>query len=304
MGKNSHSKTTTGLVAVLMIVLFYYLQKDVERQIDKLILEQETTGSAYANQPLPPCPKSKYEGGTFHSQYYEDYILSYVFNDVTKGVFLDIGAAHPTRNNMTYLFYQKGWRGISIDPIPAYQKLYDEKRSGDLFINIGVSETESTLTFFHCGHQCELGTFDKEIAEFHKQNGGIHFNEMQIPVRPISQVLKAHPKKHIHFANVDVEGWEQSVLKSFDFKNQRPEIFVIESTKPKSEAPNFKNWEPTLISNGYMFAMTDYLNRYYVDLSSPNLTSYLQRLNYIDMCVRHSKIEKNTRPTSWDTDLR
>ena len=303
MTQTNNSKTTTIFVIALVAALLYYIQKDVRQQTTAIIQEYNKTTKPTPRNALPLCPKSKYEGGTFFSQYYEDYILAHIFRDVPKGVFIDIGAAHPTHNNMTYHFYKKGWRGISIDPIPAFVKKYNEKRPGDLFVNIGISDEESTLTFYHCGDDCELGTFDQEGAKRHTEKGGVVFSEKLIPVKTIAQVLTEHPKKHIHFANVDVEGWEQNVLQSFDFKKNRPEIFVIESTKPVSEETNYEIWESHLTQNGYLFAMTDYLNRYYLDLSSKNLKKYLQRFSYIDMCVRQSKIGTNIRPTSWGTDL-
>lgn len=303
MTTNNNSKATTIFIATLIIVLFYYIQKDVRQQTTAIMQEHHKVTQKPSQKSLPLCPMSKFEGGTFYSQYYEDYILSHILEGVPKGTFIDIGAAHPTHNNMTYFFYQKGWRGISIDPIPAFVKLYNEKRPGDLFINIGIANEESTLTFYHCGDDCELGTFDKAGAERHRQKGGVAFTEKKIPVQPISKVLKEHPQDHIHFANIDVEGWEKSVLQSFDFKKNRPEIFIVESTKPVSEETNYELWESLLKDNGYMFAMTDYLNRYYLDLSSVNLTKYLQRMSFIDMCVRQSKIGTNIRPTSWGTEI-
>ena len=71
------------------------------------------------------CPQSRYEGANYyHSQYFEDYILDYVFLDVEKGAYIDIGAAEPSHWNVTHLFYQKGWRGINIDPMPSYVEMY------------------------------------------------------------------------------------------------------------------------------------------------------------------------------------
>jgi len=299
----NNSKTTTLFVVALVTALLYYIQKDVRHQTTAIIKAHNLFTQPHTQTSLPLCPQSKYEGGVFFSQYYEDYILSHIFKDVPQGVYIDIGAAHPTHNNTTYHFYKNGWRGISIDPIPAFINMYKNKRPGDLFINIGISDEESTLTFYHCGDDCELGTFDKKGAKRHEEKGGVVFTKKSIPVKTITQVLIEHPQKHLHFANVDVEGWEKNVLKSFDFNKNRPEIFVIESTKPISEETNYEHWESYLTQNGYLFAMTDYLNRYYIDLSSKNLKKYLQRFSFIDMCVRQSKIGTNIRPTSWGTDL-
>ena len=44
-----------------------------------------------------------------------DLLISYIFRNKRKGIFIDIGCNHPVYNNNTYLLYKKGWRGINID---------------------------------------------------------------------------------------------------------------------------------------------------------------------------------------------
>src|SRR5690242_3324544 len=54
-----------------------------------------------------------------YSQEGEDRILHSIFETVADGFYVDIGAHHPKRFSNTYLFYQRGWRGINVDAMPG-----------------------------------------------------------------------------------------------------------------------------------------------------------------------------------------
>jgi len=53
-----------------------------------------------------------------YSQYGEDLILWDYFKGKPDGLFVEIGANHPTALNNTWFFEQRGWRGILIEPLP------------------------------------------------------------------------------------------------------------------------------------------------------------------------------------------
>jgi hypothetical protein len=50
------------------------------------------------------CPPSRFEGATYFGQFYEDYVLAYVFEDLARGSYIDVGANHPLGSNVTALF--------------------------------------------------------------------------------------------------------------------------------------------------------------------------------------------------------
>jgi len=303
-----YNRIMTFGVFGLVCALFYYVQKDVTRQVDTIQAQAAETKLAQQKKADPNeeveiiCPRSKYESANFYfSQYYEDYILDYVFSDVPKGIYIDVGAADPKRLSVTYSFYEKGWRGINIDPVPSYAKMYEKERPEDLFLNIGISNEAGSLSFYECGTGCGLSTFDKSGAEQVTKDRGIQFTEVKLPVITMKTVLTEHPQKEVHFVNVDVEGWERQVLEGFDFNIVKPEVFIIESTLPNTTTPTQHLWEGHLFQNGYVLAMTDFLNRYYINKQSKYLKKYLRRFSYIDMCVRQSKLRRGVFPTSpWE----
>jgi hypothetical protein len=90
-----------------------------------------------------------------------------------------------------------------------------------------------------------------------------------LPVRKLADILREHAggyeNKTIHFCKIDVEGFERSVLEGMDFNVHRPWIMLLESTVPGTSAPSHAEWEDLLIGNGYAFAHSYGINRYYVD---------------------------------------
>ena len=126
------------------------------------------------------------------------------------------------------MFYEKGWRGINIDPMPSYAEMYKEKRPEDLFVNVGISNTAGDLVLYDCGHGCGLSTFDEKGAQkISAARSDIKFTETKVPVVTMKTILTKYPQTHIAFVNIDVEGWEKQVLESFDFNMVRPEVFVL-----------------------------------------------------------------------------
>ena len=53
-----------------------------------------------------------------YSQRFEDLYLGCCFPDQRDGFYIDIGAGHPVYDNVSFAFYERGWRGIAVEPNP------------------------------------------------------------------------------------------------------------------------------------------------------------------------------------------
>ena len=51
-----------------------------------------------------------------YAQHGEDIVLWRAFRNQKTGTYVDVGAFDPTYDSVTRLFYERGWRGINIDP--------------------------------------------------------------------------------------------------------------------------------------------------------------------------------------------
>jgi len=60
-----------------------------------------------------------------------------------KGFFVDIGAHHPFRFSNTMHFYELGWHGINVEPTPAAIALFNQYRSNDINLNVGIGAEQT-----------------------------------------------------------------------------------------------------------------------------------------------------------------
>jgi FkbM family methyltransferase len=228
----------------------------------------------------------------YYSQFYEDYILSYVFRDVKNGVYVDVGANDPNDSSVTKHFYLAGWRGINIEPNPELRPLLDKARPEDVNLSVGISDKPGFLTFYRFTRFSGLSTFDRAIALRHRK-AGVEFQEVRIPVTTLNEALKHDIVKNgITFMNVDVEGFEKQVFTGIDFSQHPVTVVMAEATAPETEIPTHQIWEPILFKAGYLFAMDDGLNRYYVHPAHRDLLPRFVEVNY---CVGMDKIAKGIK---------
>jgi FkbM family methyltransferase len=257
--------------------------------------ETSTAGAAATNVSNIQCPpRGPFDDSSgYFSQFYEDYILSYVLRDESTGTYVDVGANNPDVASVTKYFYRRGWRGVNIEPNPDMLALLQKSRPEDVNVGVGISDTPGTLTFYNFPTVPGISTFDRDIALQHRERG-FAFEEESIPVKTLNDVLQTNERVSggFTFLNVDVEGFEQHVLNSIDLGAHPAAIVMVESTVPDTNIPTYQNWEPILFSAGYHFAMDDGLNRYYVH---PSHTALLPRFVTVDYCVRMDKLDKGIR---------
>lgn len=193
-----------------------------------------------------------------YAQDKEDVILRQILADVDKGFYIDVGANSPDIYSVTKLFYENGWNGINIEPLPDMYNELCASRERDINLNIGISNTEGIMTL----HIDNMGSTlsDKVVSDNCMQDKPT----MQIEVDTLTNVITYYAPQEIHFLKIDVEGFERQVLEGYDF-HIRPWVICMESTKPNTEIPCHEEWEYILIENGYVLKESHGINRFYVD---------------------------------------
>jgi len=91
---------------------------------------------------------------------------------VTRATYLDVGAFLPVFANNTYLLYQKGSRGVLVEPNIDLIPELRAKRPGDIVLNVGVGLTEQTAADYYCLSLPEWNTFDRDEAEGRVRTNG------------------------------------------------------------------------------------------------------------------------------------
>jgi FkbM family methyltransferase len=174
----------------------------------------------------------------------EDMIVDFIFNQIRiiNPSYLDIGAHHPSYLNNTAFFYEKGSRGINIEPDPSLFKAFENDRKGDINLNIGISDRDDLLDFFII-NEPTLNTFSKEEAEKYANLGNFFIvDTKKIPVTTVSKLLNQHYQgKFPDFLTLDAEGIDEIVLKSIDFDNNFPKVICVETISFSQKGGGVKN---------------------------------------------------------------
>jgi FkbM family methyltransferase len=199
-----------------------------------------------------------------YAQNFEDVMLWRALKHIKNGFYIDIGAAWPSEDSVTKAFYDRGWRGINIEPNPVLITRLNLERPDDVNLQLAVGDKPGVLQMSLISGT-GLSTLESIIAEKHAKNGyAIEQTEVEIKTLVsicASQVALNQP---IHFLKVDVEGFEEKVLAGHDWGLYRPWIVVVEATLPMSQIQSYESWEHFLLAASYTFAYCDGLNRFYV----------------------------------------
>jgi len=209
---------------------------------------------------------------TSYAQNFEDVMLNRALKGVEKGCYIDVGANDPFFWSVTRAFYERGWRGVNIEPVLQHFNRLKEARSEDINIQ-AVAATYSDKVGFYEVIDTGLSTMDQQIAKSHAAQG-YEVRYHQVPAIPVSSICDEHGIDEIHFMNIDVEGAEEAVLRGIDFKRHRPWIILVEAISPVAAEPNYQGWEPLLIEGGYRFVYFDGLNRFYVANERADLAKF------------------------------
>jgi FkbM family methyltransferase len=197
-----------------------------------------------------------------YAQNFEDVMLWRALGSVDNGRYIDIGAQDPLVDSVSLMFYERGWRGIHVEPTPPYAELLRQGRPDEIVIQAAVAGKSGIMSFYEFP-TTGLSTGSPEIAEKHI-NSGFGVREIVVPAVTLDEVLSHESGQELHWLKIDVEGGEKQVLEGWIHSSLRPWVVLIESTAPLSKVETHKQWEPLILSKGYKFAYFDGLNRFYV----------------------------------------
>ena len=216
-----------------------------------------------------------------YAQNFEDVLLARVFRHKPHGFYIDVGAHDPVDLSTTKYFYDLGWHGINIEPVPSNHRRFVDQRPRDINLNMAVGDRSGVRTLHvirgqtpYVADGTALSTLRDDLASKSAEvMGGHPIEDINVDVRTLAEICTASCREPIDFLKIDVEGWEKQVLQGSDFKKVRPVVIVVEATKPNIPFKGFDqidaiagwdDWEPILLGADYRFAHFDGLNRFYV----------------------------------------
>ena len=200
-----------------------------------------------------------------YAQNLEDVLLWRALGAVEAGFYVDVGASDATRLSVTRAFYERGWRGVNVEPLPEAAAALLEARPGDVTVQAAVGDASAEARFYRVTVEGQTGLSTLDAAEAAQGAAtGAAVEAIDVPVRTLASICAEHVRGPVHFLKIDVEGAEAAVLRGADFSAVRPWIVLVEATAPMSGVSSEAAWEPDLLSAGYRFVWFDGLNRFYV----------------------------------------
>lgn len=237
-----------------------------------------------------------------YAQNYEDVMLFRALKEVGRGFYIDVGAGDPVADSVTKAFYDRGWRGINIEPVEQWFQRLRVDRPEDINLRLAVAAEAGDVRFFDVP-ETGMSTMNAAVARQHSVQG-LPVRECTVPAKPLDTICAECGVREVHFLKVDVEGAETEVFRGTSLREIRPWIIVVESTAPNSQISTHAEWEHLLTSWGYEFVYFDGLNRFYVARERPALKdAFTLPPNYFDQFIRYSEWQARERASQLEAEL-
>jgi FkbM family methyltransferase len=206
-----------------------------------------------------------------YSQNQEDVVLFRLVQLVPEGFYVDVGAAHPVLDNVTYALYKAGWRGLNIEPMKREADLLKEIRPRDITCETAAGDTVGRVTLYAAPIENRgATTADKDLVANYTSTGQ-SFEAFEVDVVRLDQILEDNKIEIVHILKIDVEGAERAVLDGASISKYRPWVLVIEATRPNSTEDVSSEWENLVLEAGYSQTLFDGLNKFYVRNDMPEV---------------------------------
>jgi FkbM family methyltransferase len=224
-----------------------------------------------------------------YAQNREDVVLWRALGHVPAGRYVEVGANDPRIDSITRAFYDRGWSGITVEPMHEFAEAHRAERPRDTMVEAVITEEATDVVVLHEIADTGLSSIVGTVGAQHLAAGASVIDKL-VPARRLSDVLEQHGglDQDVHFMLVDTEGAEPEVLASVDLGKFRPWVLVIEATAPNSTVQTHSAWEADVIAAGYRFCLFDGLSRFYV--AEEHAESLQRQLSY-PACVLDSFVD-------------
>ena len=170
----------------------------------------------------------------FWGQNGEDVILALLFTEKniapSNVKYLEIGTNDPIFGNNSYYFYERGGRGVLVDPLPSAGIMANMVRPNDHFIQAAVTgESSSEKKVFYVDETVTaISSLHPAWMKESKAKGEHTVHEIEVRVIGINDLIQ-----EIGFSPnlllIDAEGEDENILYNLDFTVYHPLAIIVES---------------------------------------------------------------------------
>lgn len=160
-------------------------------------------------------------------------ILYNILGYKTNGTFIEIGANDGKTGSFTFNLAKTGWYGLNCEPIPRLYELCKknhENHPNVKTIQMAAGEKKDVLDIIDAD---TLSTMDTDTLNLYLQtnwskNSFKNTYRVKVNVDTLDSILKTNDINDIDLFVLDVEGFEENVLKGFTIELYKPKIIIIE----------------------------------------------------------------------------
>ena len=164
------------------------------------------------------------------SQIFQDVFVTWILEQKRDGYFVEVGAGDGRRLSNTWLLEARyGWRGLLVEPNPAYDStLYDHRRA-NIDARCVASESGKTVQF-ECTQVPEFSRIVGSQEDIHSDLESRNVAELvERKTVSLNDLLAEHgAPQDIDYLSIDIEGLELDALEAFDFGRYHVRVATVE----------------------------------------------------------------------------
>lgn len=195
-------------------------------------------------------------GRISYAQFGEDIAAHTLFRQyqIQQGFYVDVGAYDPIYLSNTYMFYQRGWSGITVEPAPGIAAEFRAVRPRDVHLEtvIAPAGTTKTVPFFCFGNQSPYNTLSEHQARAYAGRSGTPYTTLELPCTTLGSILERHlpPGREVDLLCTDCEGMDAAILTAHDWPRYAAKVIVFEDETKGAEPSQLTQF---LAGQGYEF---------------------------------------------------
>jgi FkbM family methyltransferase len=148
-----------------------------------------------------------------------------------SGFYVDLGANHPVVFSATYLLYQAGWSGVTVEPIPSLCDLHRRLRPRDICRNVGVGAATEQRRFWETAPDFFSSFSEGDTKRAQEQGLCTVLRETELPlVTPAEIVSNLLGETQINYLSIDTEGLDGEILRNWPWESSTPDIVSCEAS--------------------------------------------------------------------------
>lgn len=181
----------------------------------------------------------------YYSQYGQDQYVIDRLNHQQNGVFVDVGAAHPTQISNTYVLETKfGWQGLLVEADEQFIQQLQQHRSSTVISALVFNQDNLPVQYITT---CEVGSgYGNHINGFGVPHS-VKLGQKTLTTTTLQNILVDNNMPTvIDYLSVDVEGAELQVLQSVNLDKYTFRIITVE------ENNQFQQLQNLLTSHNYV----------------------------------------------------